>query len=410
MVNKRDEMPLNISENSTVFPAGHSVEIVERKGLGHPDTISDALAEAFSVALSKRYLESFGQVLHHNVDKVLLWGGRAQPRFGGGQVLEPIEIYLAGRAVADFKGIKIPVHELAQESAQQWLAQHLPDLQPQQNVHIHSLVRPGSQDLEALFARTQQRHAPLANDTSCGVGFAPLTPVENLVLHLEQWLQSSAVKQRFPALGADIKIMAVRHAESIRLTLGCAFIDQYIENIAAYRQLKAALSEAVLQTVRSYATQSIEVDINTADGATEDSLYLTVTGTSAEAGDDGEAGRGNRVNGLITPNRPMTLESVAGKNPITHVGKLYNVLASLIAADVQREIPEQESIECLLVSQIGQPIDTPQIVEIKTSAPLTGAHQRERIKEVTRQHLSTLPTLWRALLDGEIQLDRWPLR
>lgn len=75
-----------------------SVEIVERKGLGHPDTICDALAEAFSRNLCREYLARFGSILHHNVDKALLCGGRSAPAFEGGAILSPIDIYLAGRA------------------------------------------------------------------------------------------------------------------------------------------------------------------------------------------------------------------------------------------------------------------------------------------------------------------------
>ncbi|HSJ96111.1 MAG TPA: methionine adenosyltransferase, partial [Myxococcota bacterium] len=67
-------------------PEAEPVEVVERKGLGHPDSICDALAEAFSLALSRFYREHFGRILHHNVDKVLLVGGRAEPAFGGGAV------------------------------------------------------------------------------------------------------------------------------------------------------------------------------------------------------------------------------------------------------------------------------------------------------------------------------------
>ena len=58
-------------------PESLPFEIVERKGLGHPDTICDALTENLSRALSRVYLERFGAILHHNVDKVLLCGGAA---------------------------------------------------------------------------------------------------------------------------------------------------------------------------------------------------------------------------------------------------------------------------------------------------------------------------------------------
>jgi S-adenosylmethionine synthetase len=49
-------------------------EIVERKGLGHPDTICDALAETLSRNLCREHRDRFGTVLHHNVDKALLYG------------------------------------------------------------------------------------------------------------------------------------------------------------------------------------------------------------------------------------------------------------------------------------------------------------------------------------------------
>src|SRR5512134_4121150 len=102
-------------------PAAAPFEIAERKGVGHPDTICDALTEELSHALCRFYIERFGLILHHNVDKALLWGGAARPRFGGGEVLEPIELYLAGRATAAVGDVRVPVDELVQETARDWL-------------------------------------------------------------------------------------------------------------------------------------------------------------------------------------------------------------------------------------------------------------------------------------------------
>src|SRR5690606_39588302 len=86
--------------------AAGDTEIVERKGLGHPDTLCDAIAERVSVSLSRYYLEHFGAILHHNVDKALICAGSASPRFGGGELLEPIDIFLGGRVTADVKGVR----------------------------------------------------------------------------------------------------------------------------------------------------------------------------------------------------------------------------------------------------------------------------------------------------------------
>ena len=68
------------------------VELVERKGIGHPDSIADGLSESVSRALCKMYLERYDRVLHHNTDETQIVGGQSAPRFGGGDVLEPVYI------------------------------------------------------------------------------------------------------------------------------------------------------------------------------------------------------------------------------------------------------------------------------------------------------------------------------
>ena len=100
------------------------VEVVERKGLGHPDSICDALAEELSLALCRFYRQHAGLILHHNVDKVLLCGGEAEPAFGGGRVIKPIEIILSGRATTLCEGVTVPLRQLAGESAGAWLRRH----------------------------------------------------------------------------------------------------------------------------------------------------------------------------------------------------------------------------------------------------------------------------------------------
>jgi S-adenosylmethionine synthetase len=317
----RPDLPINIGRLAAPLIDRSPVEIVERKGLGHPDSICDALAEAFSIALCRFHRERFGLILHHNVDKVLLRGGSARPAFGGGEVIEPIEIFLAGRAIAAFDGIDVPIAELAFETAYAWFAQHFHALDAERHVRIRPLVRPGSQDLIDLYLRRQKTGVVLANDTSCGVGFAPLSELETIVLEVEQELNSPTTRAGHPEIGQDIKVVAVRRGQSVHLTVACAFIDRFLRNAAEYRQAKLAPADIARSVAARHTAKSLEVVVNAADDLEAGSVYLTVTGTSAEAGDDGEAGRGNRINGLITPYRPMTMESAAGKNPVTHVGK-----------------------------------------------------------------------------------------
>jgi S-adenosylmethionine synthetase len=375
------------------------VEIVERKGLGHPDTICDMLSEQLSVALCRRYLDEFGLVLHHNVDKALLVAGSAEPDFRGGRLLEPIDIYLSGRATTNVRGKTIPVGAIAEEVGKAWLRQNMHALAPEADVRLHCLVRPSSPDLVELFMRQRDEGILLANDTSCGVGFAPLTELERVVLAVEKGLNAPAFKARLPATGEDVKVMGVREHHRITLTVSCALIGRFLEDIEAYRDTKDRLRCATSEIVGRLTDKEAQVHVNVADDIANSSVYLTVTGTSAEAGDDGQTGRGNRANGLITPGRPMTLEALAGKNPITHVGKLYNAAAMRIAAAIVAEIPDVTEAECYLASQVGTPIDRPHMTYLRVSREgVLGSKAEDEIRAVCEREIASIPLLWKSFL------------
>lgn len=389
---------------STALIPDSPIEVVERKGLGHPDTLCDALAETLSLALCRYYLEHFGLILHHNVDKALLWGGIAEPAFNGGHIIAPMEIFLAGRATCEFKGKRVPMDELVVETCRHWLKQNLHALDPERQVKLHTMIRPGSRELVELYLREKQRGVALANDTSCGVGYAPLDELEQLVLAVERHLNSTAVKQAHPESGEDIKVMAVRHGDTIELTIGCAFVDRYIADMDDYMTKKGQLAALVNEVAHRYTAKQLNININAADGMEPDSLYLTVTGTSAEAGDDGEVGRGNRINGLITPYRPMNMEAAAGKNPVTHVGKLYNIIAQRAAVAIVNEIDEVEEAQCYLVSCIGQPVTEPQLidVQVRLADPARLTTVEADIQAIMRAHLQQAASIQGELIAGGV--------
>lgn len=389
-------------------PDERAVEIVERKGVGHPDSICDALAEELSLELSRFYLEHAGAILHHNVDKALLVAGRARPRFGGGRVDEPMQVFLAGRATLAAGGADVPVAELAERAAHRWLRAHLHALDVRRHVAVSALVRPGSSDLVDLFG---QRRA-LANDTSCGVGFAPLSDVERLVLAVEHRLSSAAAREAVPALGEDVKVMAVRRGNRVHLTLAVAMVDAALGDLSQYAKATAGAAELAVDTAARTTALPVTVDVNAADDPDTGRIFLTVTGTSAEAGDDGQAGRGNRANGLITPGRPMTMESVAGKNPVTHVGKLYNLAAGLAADRLAATLPGVVAAECRMVSRIGSPVDEPELVHVALSGadPERDPELAREAERIVGEELARMSQLAGELVRGELKLDRWPLR
>jgi S-adenosylmethionine synthetase len=354
---------MSIRTLESLPPDRQAVEVVERKGLGHPDTICDAIAEHVCVRLCAHYLDRFGFILHHNVDKVLLVGGATRASFGGGEVLEPIEIYLAGRVTSEHRGVKIPTSDIAVEAAREWLAAHMPGIDLVRGVRIVPRLHGGSSDLTALFVRGASGRL-LANDTSCGVGFAPWTDLERVVLAAAGALNAPETKRQHPALGEDVKVMGLRRGRHIQLTVACAMVAGHIADLDAYLAAKETARALVVEAARRASPFEVDVEVNAADRPSAGEVFLTVTGTSAEAGDDGEVGRGNRANGLITPQRAMSLEAAAGKNPVTHVGKLYSILAGRIARRAI-DLAGVGHASCTLVSRIGRPLDEPQLADLQ---------------------------------------------
>jgi S-adenosylmethionine synthetase len=392
---------LVIRSRAGATPGDQPVEVVERKGLGHPDTLCDAIAEHICVELCRYYLEHFGAVLHHNVDKILLVGGAARPAFGAGEVTEPIEIYLGGRATAQHGGRSIPIHDIAIGACRARLRSHLRALDVEQHVRVVSRLRPGSSDLNDVFTRGAR--AALANDTSCGAGFAPLTDLERTVLAVERALNDPGTKLAHPAIGEDIKVMGVRSRGRTQLSIGCALIGRHLRDLAEYASTKQQVCALALAAASKASPLPVQVRVNVADDLERGHVFLTVTGTSAEAGDDGQVGRGNRVGGLITPYRAMTLEAAAGKNPVSHVGKLYNVAAARIAAAVVQQAEGILDASCVLFSAIGQPIDQPDIVDIALIGQGVDAKQTT-IREIVTASLEQL-----SALRDELLTERWPL-
>lgn len=395
-------IPIAISRLET----DDEIEIVERKGIGHPDTICDALAEMLSRNLCREYQRQFGRVLHHNVDKALLCGGQAVPAFGGGTVTVPIRIFLAGRAIAEFGSVTVPIDTIAVEGSKSWLKANLHALDVDRHVRIEALVRPGSHDLRSIYSRRRIEDIPLANDTSFGVGHAPLSPLERLVRAIEQRLNGRDRGSDHPAWGEDIKIMAVRNGSHLDLTIACAMIGGFLAGIDDYLEEKSALAARVRDCASQYGFPECHIAINAADDPASGSVYLTVTGTSAEAGDDGQVGRGNRVNGLITPCRPMSLEAAAGKNPVSHVGKIYNVLATQLAETLVSAIADIDHAHCLLVSKIGAPISEPALVHLRlaTRNGASLAQLRNPVEALVSDGLSRTPELIARLAAGTVDV------
>ena len=401
------ERSLHVEEIRGQSVQDFDVEIVERKGKGHPDSLIDSASEAVSLGLCDYYLKNFGAILHHNVDKGILVGGKAEARFGGGTVISPIYLMVAGRATELValrgKNVEVPVGEIARHSIRKFIKETMRFLDPDEHVVIDTKIKQGSPDLVAVFMR--KGAMPIANDTSIGVGYAPLTPTEELVLGSEKLLNSPAFKRKYPEVGEDVKVMALRRGKRLETTVAAAMVSGKVPDASHYISVIEDVGEE-LEKLASSSKLDVHFKLNAADNPKHGEFYLTVTGTSAEQGDDGNTGRGNRVNGLISPMRQYSMEATAGKNPVNHTGKMLNALAVLTSREIVKKLPTVRESYVRILSRIGRPIDQPLIasaaVVMEKGARLSSV--RGDIESIMNDSLDDIRQVTRLILRKKVEL------
>jgi S-adenosylmethionine synthetase len=394
------------------------VEVVERKGAGHPDTLADGAAEAISRGYSRFCLDEFGAILHHNTDKTSLLGGAANVRFGHGELTAPVQVLVNGRITAALGDHIIPVADIVTTAARDYLASALPLLNADRWVEVRTRLtqasspgavsEPAAAQREASRQRwfaprtlddLAERHRMFSNDTSAGVASWPLGIGEQLALGIEEQLTSEAFRAEHPYYGTDIKLMVVRHGPRVQLTACVPQIAQEIPDLDSYISCRTLARDLITDIAGRIAPEhQVTVSINTRDDDSRPELYLTATGSSIESGDEGVVGRGNRANGLISMLRPWSAEGVSGKNPVYHVGKLYN----LAAAEAARRLNEETGLDCAvaLVSQSGRDLTDPwqAIVQSSGPNPIGAGCVRRVIADV----MEDLGMLREQLLDGKL--------
>ncbi|MBN1544047.1 methionine adenosyltransferase [Candidatus Woesearchaeota archaeon] len=349
-------------------------EFVESKGIGHPDSICDAVCEACGQALAAYYIKRFGTVLHYNIDKALLVAGAARPGFNGGRILSPIKLTIAGRATDRRGKERLPVRKLIKETAQAYLRQFR-----LAKFDVVVDIKSAAANLEVV----SKSKRPVANDTSFGASHYPFSSTEKLVIDAAAHLNSPQFRRMFPAAGPDIKVMGVRKKDITELTVAIALIGKHVKDMNDYVIIKDSIAEHL---IRRYG---VKTEINTLDDVTggENSVYLTVSGLSAEMGDDGQVGRGNRHNSIITPGRPMSIEAVAGKNP-RHPGRSYQIAAHTIAKELVDK-SGAKSAEVQLVTDIGAPLETPKAVSIRTECAVSRKNAEKTIMRCIRSAIKS---------------------
>lgn len=382
-------MKLSITSREPYHP---SVEFVERKGVGHPDTICDHLSEELARELATEYIAHTGTVQHFNVDKAILAAGSVDVHFGGGTHTRPSRLVLVGKANSLLEWRPDP--EALAERYKQKLLDLLPEATPEA-FEVEVWLNQSSVDL-ATVVKAGHGGAPLANDTSFAAVSLPLSALEASVYTVEHRLNSDEFRASQP-VGRDIKVMGARIDGATHITVACPVLATRVNNRTEYDEVLDAVRAEVAATAAPLLGSHVVVKVNQADQ--DDSPYLTLTGTSAEAGDDGQVGRGNRFGGLITPYRPMSLEATAGKNPFAHVGKTYHA----VAFDIAEMLIEQTGITeatIRMLSSIGRSVTDPEAVHIEK----VGDADPGEVEQIAVKCLSDWEGVRDRLIAGEYEL------
>lgn len=356
-------------------------EVVERKGLGHPDTLADGLAEAVSIAYSKYCINNFGAILHHNVDKTTVTGGLVDIGYGYGKVLKPAKVIINGRMSTGFNGVDIPVEQIQKEAVKQYLKKVLPNVNLDTDVTVvHDSVpyshnpfwyHPrGLEDLPEIKNTT-------ANDTSTCVGYWPLSAGEKIALSLEGYFYNTDTSPRFDYIGQDIKCMVVIKEGVVNITMCIPFISTKTPNEEFYKEKINEIYSALISLALNISpSRSINLAINNKDS------YLLLTGSCIEAGEEGVVGRGNRSRGVISSTRPFSMEASNGKNPVYHVGKIHTLVADELAMEIGKAF--DCSVNVYITCRIGDDLYLPQDIVIEVDKDV----EIEKIHEISNSLLA----------------------
>jgi len=391
-------------------------EFVERKGIGHPDTLADALAEKLSAEYSKYTLKKYGAILHHNFDKVGLLGGASHVAFGEGYLTNPIRVLLNGRVSTKFANKKIPINKLLINWTEDFFKEKLPLVDIKNDIEFHfnlsNQSSPGKTYTKEAeygsrkywfeprgFYDLKELEKPLSNDTSLGVGYAPYSNLEKMILEIEDTLNSLGFKKKNKWIGSDIKIMGFRNLNDYYITMCIPQIANFVKNLNEYKINLEAARKIIEKIVNKYRVDKFELNINTRDDYKTYELYLTAIGSSIESGDEGLVGRGNRINGVISPGKPISMEGSCGKNPVYHIGKIYYLAANEIAKKIYLKFGIKNEI--FIASQSGRYLLDPWIIVVNTPINFNKVSD---LKKIISKEIKNIQSLTPKIIRGKFKL------
>ncbi|WTF18227.1 S-adenosylmethionine synthetase (plasmid) [Streptomyces sp. NBC_01601] len=365
-----------VSMQRTPLPHELAVETVERKGVGHPDTLADGIAELASIRYSQHCLDTAGAVLHHNLDKVAVLGGRAAFTDTDGAYDRPLRVVFGGRISTSFAGRELPVREILEQAAIERLRATLPGFDRVRLEIRHETT--DSSKFPHWFAPRSLDDLPewtraFSNDTAYLVGSGPRTAAESVALLAEAWFR------RHAWAGSDIKALVVRRGESWTVTVCVPALAGHLVTSAEFDDAVTASARELTAELEQRLPGRVDVVCNTRGSRTGpiSGQYFTLSGSAIDYGEDGLVGRGNARTGLISGAHLSGNEATFGKNPAYHVGKVGGWLADEAARAVAVEFGP---CRIGVLWRNGATYDQPASVEITTSEPAPPGKAEELVR------------------------------
>lgn len=359
---------LNITQDYQ-DPESLPIEVVERKGVGHPDSLADALANEVSVSFSQYCRSKFGCVLHHNVDKLFIGAGHFRNNFGLCERIRPIQVRTNGRMSNMFGNEQIDIESIQRQAISTYLLRVLPRIKEEDVV----IVPNATQHTKINHWFTPRNRAdipdadnPKANDTSFCVSHWPPTLAETVAYRLERYFweaKDGFAIPRFSEIGQDIKVLVLRQGKQLEVTLCVPSQSMYTSSYEHYKEI-IRYHEVQLQVlateIASEYKQEVSVHVNQ-----HQHLYMLGLGSCIECGEEGLVGRGNTISGIISSHRVHTQESWAGKNPVYHTGRVLGYLTAKLA----RVISDRLRIKCSVsaMTRFGDSLIPPRFLGISVN-------------------------------------------
>ncbi|CAM2361557.1 methionine adenosyltransferase [Listeria seeligeri] len=384
-------------------------EIVERKGIGHPDTICDAIAEKCSKNYSLYFYNKYKKFGHHWFDKVILIGGESNIDFGAGEIIKPYKIIVAGKCVKSVGNEKVPLMEIFKASCKEVLDECLTGFDIEHHLIIidetvnhqgagrkKSRYQPESiEDLAVIDASSL-----VSNDCNLLSSHYPLTLMENIVLDIESYINGSQFKSAYPQTGWDVKVIGLRNKDEYELLINIPILAKAVSSIEEYKEVVSDVGKHLESYLQNLYKVDILLNINPQDKT--DNPYLTVLGSAADTGDVGVVGRGNRINGLITPMQSMSIEAPAGKNPLDHTGKIYGLATRELAQIISENIGRQ--IELHVYTYKEAPIQKPAQVIVNITDGLVNELEIKKIQTLINDRFNSIDSTIETFIFSETTL------